>query len=105
MYFSTQEGEDNENTSYQTYKDPLYGQLQIDKVYWDIIETPQFARLNRVKQLGGAYLVFDTATHTRYEHCIGTWKLAKDLLETQKYHNSEISFEHKDMRNIMTAAL
>ena len=104
MYVSTQE-DYIENSPCQSYLDPIYGEIFIDKFFWDIIETPHFKRLKCVKQLGGAYLVFDTATHTRYEHCIGTWKLSRDLLETIKSENPEINFERNDMRNIMTAAL
>lgn len=46
-----------------------------------LLDTPEFQRLRGVKQLGFAYLVFPGATHTRFEHSIGTLHMCEQLLQ------------------------
>jgi putative nucleotidyltransferase with HDIG domain len=62
-------------------RDPVSGDLRLDDVIKDIIETQEFQRLRYVKQLGFAYLIFPGAHHTRFEHSLGTWNITKDISE------------------------
>jgi HD superfamily phosphohydrolase len=52
-----------------------------------IINTPEFQRMKRIKQLAAVHHVFPCATHTRFEHSIGVGHLAecfaKSLLSRQ----------------------
>jgi len=43
----------------------------------DIIQTAEFARLAFLRQAGLAWLVFPSATHTRFGHSIGCWWLGR----------------------------
>lgn len=54
-----------------TFNDPIHGRIQVSIEELAIIDHPLFQRLRRVKQLTTAYLVYPSATHTRFEHCIG----------------------------------
>ncbi|TNJ30336.1 DGTP triphosphohydrolase [Giardia muris] len=62
--------------------DSVHGNVKIEPYARLIIETPYFARLRHLKQLGGACYTFPTATHSRYEHSIGVYHLT-NLFATQ----------------------
>ncbi len=55
--------------------DSLWGAMKIKKHELDLIDTPLFQRLRRIKQLGSAHLVFPSAQHTRFEHTLGVTHL------------------------------
>src|SRR6185436_9693770 len=61
-------------------RDPLHNNIRLDPLARDLIETPAFQRLRYVRQLGLAFLVYPGATHTRFEHALGTYHLAKRSL-------------------------
>ena len=56
--------------------DPIYGSISIPDICWKFIDTEEFQRLRTLKQLGNSHFVFPGATHTRFEHSIGTGYLA-----------------------------
>jgi len=106
MNILTQSSMTDGQPSQIVYEDQVHGSILISTEDWDIIQTKEFQRLKNIKQLGGAFLVFPTATHSRYEHCIGTLQVAGDLIENLK-NNQEgrLEVEERDKRNVMTAAL
>lgn len=61
--------------------DPLHGSMKIKGIILDLVKTPEFQRLRGIKQLGLAYLVFPGANHSRFEHSIGAYYVAKRLSE------------------------
>jgi len=65
--------------------DPVYGFINIPyELLFDIIEHPYFQRLRRIKQLGLTFLVYPGASHTRFQHALGTMHLmtlAIDILK------------------------
>ena len=61
-------------------RDPLWNNIRIDPHALRLVDTPVFQRLRYVRQLGLAYLVYPGATHTRFEHALGTYHLARRTL-------------------------
>ena len=59
--------------------DPVHGSMKIPEEIMRLVETPEFQRLRGIKQLGLANLVYPGANHTRFEHSLGTWYLARRL--------------------------
>ena len=48
-------------------RDPVHGYIHVDyQVVWDCINSRWFQRLRRIRQLGGAYMVYHTAEHSRF---------------------------------------
>ncbi|TMD56520.1 MAG: HD domain-containing protein [Chloroflexi bacterium] len=59
-----------------TVRDSLYDLIPLGAREEKLISTAPFLRLQNVKQLGFVYRVWPGATHTRYEHSLGTYYLA-----------------------------
>ncbi len=62
--------------SFEVVRDPLWNNIRLEPEALAIIDTPAFQRLRYVRQLGHAFLVYPGATHTRFEHALGTYHLA-----------------------------
>jgi HD superfamily phosphohydrolase len=71
----------------QRIRDPVHGLIvfregkPLDQLAWALINTPEFQRLRRIKQLGFTEFVFPGATHTRFAHCIGVFETSRRLVE------------------------
>jgi len=65
---------------FEIVRDPLWNNIRVDALGMRLIDTPVFQRLRYVRQLGMAYLVYPGATHTRFEHAVGTYHLARRAL-------------------------
>jgi len=63
-------------------KDPLHGYIDVPEEELSIINTPEFQRLRRIKQLGLSSTVYPEATHTRFAHSLGVMYLAGELADS-----------------------
>lgn len=61
-------------------RDPLWGSVAVDDVAARLLDTPAVQRLRYVRQLGLAHLVYPGATHSRFEHALGAYHLARRAL-------------------------
>ena len=61
-------------------RDPVWNNVRVDALALDLVATPAFQRLRYVRQLGLAHLVYPGATHTRFEHALGAYHLARRAL-------------------------
>ncbi|MFI5310764.1 MAG: HD domain-containing protein [Gemmatimonadales bacterium] len=69
------------NPSDMTFiRDPLWNNIRVDPVAQRLLDTAVFQRLRYVRQLGLAHLVYPGATHTRFEHALGAYHLARRTL-------------------------
>jgi HD superfamily phosphohydrolase len=62
-------------------RDPVHGYIKLDDFAQALIGTPQMQRLRWIKQLGLANLVYPGANHTRFEHSLGAYHLARVLAD------------------------
>src|SRR5213596_979500 len=67
-----------------------------------LIDTPEFQRLRRIRQLGLAFFAYQSAEHSRFTHSLGALHLATRILERlrKKYHISD-----NDQTAVRAAAL
>ncbi len=74
--------------------DPVFGFINIPTdFHYDIIQHPYFQRLNRIKQLGLASLVYPGAQHTRLQHSLGAMYLTNEAIAQIRSHGHEITEE------------
>ena len=62
-------------------RDVLYGYIELTPLARRIIDTSEFQSLRDLRQLGLASYVFPSANHTRFEHSLGVYHLAGQLLK------------------------
>ncbi len=61
--------------------DPVHGFILLNDLESTLVDTEPFQRLRYIRQLGSAYLVYPGATHTRFEHSLGTMELATRIFD------------------------
>lgn len=67
----------------KVFRDPIYTYITVeDSIIWEAINTKEFQRLRRIKQLGGTFMAFHTADHTRFGHSLGVYELSRRFLES-----------------------
>ncbi|WP_370154521.1 HD domain-containing protein [Ferrovibrio sp.] len=93
----------------QRILDPLHKLIEfraeeLDNAMWDVIQTPPFQRLRRVKQLGFSDFVYPGATHSRFAHSVGVFHTARQLVDVidQRLAVSKDGSPHK--KNVALAA-
>ncbi len=64
----------------EVVRDPLWSNIRVEPELLAVIDTAVVQRLRYVRQLGHAFLVYPGATHTRFEHALGTYHLAQRAL-------------------------
>jgi uncharacterized protein len=67
-------------TQFEVVRDPLWNNIRLEPEALAIVDTPAVQRLRYVRQLGHAFLVYPGATHTRFEHALGTYHLARRVV-------------------------
>jgi len=67
-------------TRFEVVRDPLWNNIRLEPEALAVVDTPAVQRLRYVRQLGHAFLVYPGATHTRFEHALGTYHLARRVL-------------------------
>jgi HD superfamily phosphohydrolase len=67
-------------TRLEVVRDPLWNNIRLEPEALELLDTPAIQRLRYVRQLGHAFLVYPGATHTRFEHALGAYHLARRAL-------------------------
>ncbi len=66
----------------QPIRDPLWKHIYFSSAMMKLVSHPVFQRLNGLKQLGSAVLLYPGATHTRFNHSLGVFHVAKRIIRT-----------------------
>ena len=85
--------------------DNIHGYIEVDHIALSIIDTAEFQRLRYIHQGGVLHYVFPTANHCRFEHSIGTYHLAKKMINNIKSNQPELDITDDIVKVVSIAGL
>lgn len=94
----------------KVFRDPVHRLIRIEKddqFILDLINTPEFQRLRRVRQLGVSSLTYHGAEHSRFVHSLGVFNFAQRIIAAirRRYGESHAVSAHlKDHARVAKAA-
>lgn len=66
----------------KVFKDPVHRYIHVrDQLIWELINTSEFQRLRRIRQLGTSYTTFHGAEHSRFNHSLGVYEVMRRILD------------------------
>ncbi|KRM31545.1 HD superfamily phosphohydrolase [Agrilactobacillus composti DSM 18527 = JCM 14202] len=66
----------------KVFRDPVHNYIHVEhQVIMDLIDTREFQRLRRIKQLGTSAFTFHGAEHTRFTHSLGVYEIARRICD------------------------
>ena len=66
-------------------KDPVHSYIHIHyEVIWNCLDSKEFQRLRRIRQLGGDFQVYPTAEHSRFSHSLGVYEIVRRMVTDVK---------------------
>ena len=87
LEFSEEELEEKDSTISnllspdKTIRDAVHGDIMVTKLEKSLMDTKEFQRLHKIRQLGLSYLVWPCSNHTRFDHSLGTLYMTQYLIE------------------------
>lgn len=91
--------------NHKIINDSIHGHFELSKLAVSIIDTPEFQRLRNLKQLGLTCYVYPGAEHTRFQHCLGTYYLAKKHMKVLRINQPELNISDLDIELVGIAGL
>ena len=76
-------------SNHKIIHDSVHGGVRLDGVFLELAEVPELQRLHSIHQLGLAYLVYPGANHTRFEHSLGAFAIAKRVCSALQLDSEE----------------
>jgi HD superfamily phosphohydrolase len=82
--------------------DPVHGDIGLSSLEEELIDAPSFQRLRNLKQLGLAALVYPDASHSRFAHSLGVFRIMSRMIDLLV---DKGKFTEADRRTMRIAAL
>ncbi|WP_265459015.1 HD domain-containing protein [Enterococcus sp. HY326] len=66
----------------KVFRDPVHNYIHVQhQVILDLINSKEFQRLRRIKQLGTSSFTFHGAEHSRFSHSLGVYEIARRICD------------------------
>lgn len=85
-------------------RDPIHGDIPMTTFEFGLLNSVEFQRLRRVRQLGMAHLVYPGAEHSRLSHAVGTLFMAEKILKSVETREG-FAFESEERQATRAYAL
>lgn len=73
-------------------RDPVHSYIHINyEIVWNCLDSKEFQRLRRIRQLGGDFQVYPTAEHSRFSHSLGVYEIVRRMVTEIKSLSMELS--------------
>lgn len=90
-------------------RDPVWGTIMLPQSFMDLIASPDFQKLSGIRQLGPTYLLYPGAVHTRLNHSVGVYAIARKMLLTLIHRRLsdavQLPFTLHGIKSFLAAAL
>jgi len=94
-----------ENDYTEPIRDPVWKHIYISRELLGVVEQEGFQKLDRIRQLGVAALVYPGATHTRRSHSLGVFHMARRTILTLVRRNRDVPISLEGVKAFLCAAL
>lgn len=89
----------------KVFRDPVHNYIHVNhQLIYDLINTKEFQRLRRIKQVPTTAFTFHGAEHSRFSHCLGVYEIARRVTEIFEKNYPTI-WDKKESLITMVAAL
>ncbi len=89
----------------KVFRDPVHNYIHVDhEVIYQLINSREFQRLRRIKQLGTTSYTFHGGEHSRFSHCLGAYEIARRIVEAFEEHYPD-KWNPEESLLTMTSAL
>ena len=88
----------NANCRKRIVVDNLHGDIELSETEWSVVNTASFQKLRSLKQLGMGHLVYPNATHTRFAHSLGVFKVMSRIVRILEEANLLKAEERANLR-------
>jgi HD superfamily phosphohydrolase len=90
---------------HEVIRDPLWDNITLDGAALALLDTPAVQRLRYIRQLGHAFLVYPGATHSRFEHALGAYHLARSAIRALEVRGELDGIGERDRSAVALAGL
>ena len=90
----------------KVFRDPVHNYITVNHpIIYDLINSKEFQRLRRVKQVSTTVFTFHGAEHSRFSHCLGVYEIARRVTEIFDAKFPEIWDTNEDLLTMVAALL
>jgi HD superfamily phosphohydrolase len=86
-------------------RDPLWSHIYLSPAMMRLTDTAEFQQLSRIKQLGPTFLVYPGATHTRLNHSLGVFHIARRIISRLVHHPDAPKLTLEGVKAFLAASL
>lgn len=80
----------------KVFRDSIHKNIEVEyQVIWDLINSDVVQRLRRIHQLGGTFMVFPTAEHSRFTHSLGVYEVVRRIVSEVEDVNKALTEREK----------